>query len=117
MANSKFALKIIRTDGNPVYLKPGGKSEVDLKTAIISQVAKHIMVAFDDILDKDGLLVSIAGLGVGFGRSQAHVLNDIDAAVDDHEIRKRLARAITEAVEISFQKTLSDLKADVEPIF
>lgn len=114
---SKFVLRVERLDGEPVYLKPGGKSERDLKTAIISQVAKRLMLEFDSVLDKDGLLLSIIDRGVGVGRTQRHVIADVDAAIDEHEIRQRLAKAVTAAVEDAFQRTVTELKSDIEPVF
>ena len=59
---SRFAIRIIRLDGHPIYLRPGAQGERDLKSAI---------------------LASVEARGVGFGRTTTHVLKDISDAIDE----------------------------------
>lgn len=113
---SKYLLRVERVDGQPVYLKPGGSSERELQSNIISKATKAVLAEFNTILDTAGLLADIAERGVGVARTEAHVLNDVQAAIDSHQIRTRLSKAVSLAIQSALHDTLLSLKSDVQPL-
>lgn len=68
---SPYRIRIERVDGQIVHLIPGGKAERDMVDAIVNRVRTK---------------------GVGFARTEAHVLADVRAAIGEviHEMKSEI---------------------------
>lgn len=106
MAESKCVLCVMRQDGESVYLKPGGHSEVDLGERVV-QIAATKMQEF-----KARFLTVLADQGVGIARTTNHVLADAEFAFDQD-----FQTYLRQSIYAAFDQATREVKSDVLPIF
>lgn len=98
MSKSKFLVRIVRVDGQSVDLRPNGRAERDLQSAIASKMTTRLTAKIAEVLPSKG---------VGIFRTTKHVLADVESVV-----RVEVERAITTALA----EAIDELKSDVLPV-